>query len=358
MTLNTILLQRLVEHASEKEGSELAQILESLGIETSDLLTESKKGYKKEASTGRKAKASTANNDDVETTQIREEDDDYVGDEDDDHDEDEEEVDESQLQESLDRLLETLDTAASSDFRRVIEEQGFSAEFLDKTQAIMESAFNARARAVETQLEEKYEAISESYINEHVLPAIDDYLSYVAEEYIRENEEQVVGNARVEIAESLLTGLKDLFEEHNVTVPEAKRDVVEEQESELQRLRSELNEEIQRSKELNESLKEERRKNILQEASRELTVNEAAKLEELAEGLRFESDEKFRSQVKGLKESYFRAGGQDTDVAGTGREEEPQSLEESQSQEGTSSSDPQVSALNEQITKMFGNRRF
>ena len=351
MTLNTILLQRLVEHASEKEGSELAQILESLGIETSDLLTESKKGYKKEANTGRKAKASTANNDDVETTQIREEDDD-------DYDGDEEEVDESRLQESLDRLLETLDTTASSDFRRVIEEQGFSAEFLDKTQAIMESAFNARARAMETQLEEKYEAISESYINEHVLPAIDDYLSYVAEEYIRENEEQVVGNARVEIAESLLTGLKDLFEEHNVTVPEAKRDVVEEQESELQRLRNELNEEIQRSKELNESLKEERRKNILQEASRELTVNEAAKLEELAEGLRFESDEKFRSQVKGLKESYFRAGGQDTDVAGTGREEEPQSLEESQSQEGTSSSDPQVSALNEQITKMFGNRRF
>ena len=357
MTLNTILLQRLVEHASEKEGSELAQILESLGIETSDLLTESKKGYKKEANTGRKAKASTANNDGVETTQIREEDDDdYDGDDD---DGDEEEVDESQLQESLDRLLETLDTTASSDFRRVIEEQGFSAEFLDKTQAIMESAFNARTRAMETQLEEKYEAISESYINEHVLPAIDDYLSYVAEEYIRENEEQVVGNARVEIAESLLTGLKDLFEEHNVTVPEAKRDVVEEQESELHRLRSELNEEIQRSKELNESLKEERRKNILQEASRELTVNEAAKLEELAEGLRFESDEKFRSQVKGLKESYFRAGGQDTDVAGTGREEEPQSLEESQSQEGTStSSDPQVSALNEQITKMFGNRRF
>lgn len=335
----TILLQRLVEHASEQDNSELQKLVEQLGVDTSDLIEEKKSNYKKEEKDG-----------------------DYEGDDEGDYEGDYEGDDSvEKMEESLNRLMETLDKSTEEDFKKIIEEQGFSTDFLNKTQALMESALNARKRALKTELEEKYETLAESYINEQVLPAIDDYLSYVAEEYIRENEEQVAGNARVQIAENFLTGLKDLFEQNNVEVPESKEDVVEEQEKELQKMRSELNEEIRKSKQLTESLQDEKRKNILRESSEDLTVNEANKLEELAEDVKFEDEESFKSKIQSLKETYFRSTNDagDNSVTGTGRTEEPQNLEESQSSTDGDNGDPEVKALNEQLTKMFGkNARF
>lgn len=329
MVKKTILLESLVEHASSKDAQELQDLLESLGIEIDDsVLAESKK--------------KTENEDKDDDSDDKDKDD---ADKDDDEEDDDEDDDDSKkesrdytkenesLFESAQDLYEHLDKVAGSDFRQIVEAQGYSTEFLEKTETLFEHALNARIRAKETELEEEYANLSEAYIQEHIIPQVDEYLSYVAENYIENNSEAIESQARQELAENFINGIKGVFEENYVEVPESKVDLVQEKENKVAELSEQLNEQLNENKDLSKRLRDLERKDVVQEMSSDLSDNQKDKLAELAESVDFESREKFEKKVSDLKESYFPKAsteGDDDNLPGTGRNEGPESLDESQ----------------------------
>ena len=136
---------------------------------------------------------------------------------------------------------------------------------------------------------------------------MDSYLEYVANEWINENALAVETGIRGELSESFMSGLKTLFEEHYVEIPDDKYDVLEAMTSKLDEMETKLNEQIESNVELTKRLSVSVSDNILDEVSEGLALSQKDKLSELSKGVEFESEEQYREKLSTLKESYFNA---------------------------------------------------
>jgi hypothetical protein len=188
--------------------------------------------------------------------------------------------------------------------------ENLSEEFVTKASTIFEAAVIARAEEViveaEIALQEQFETAVEE-IKEDLAAKVDDYLNYMVEEWMKENALAIEKGLRAEIVEDFITGLKGLFEEHYIDIPEEKVQVVEELTSKVEELEDALNEQIARGIELTKSLNEQKKIEAIYTACEGLTQTQVEKLKSLAEGVEFTTEEEFVAKVDVLKESYFKA---------------------------------------------------
>ena len=227
-----------------------------------------------------------------------EENDDEENDEDEDEDEDENKMkkEEFDIEEDVNALMS------------VTEEEELSEEFKEKAKTIFESALRSKVSEIRESLEVKYEQrlIEEvEEIKSDLQERVDSYLEYVADEWLSENHLSVETGLKEELTESFMTGLKGLFEDHYVSIPEDKYDVLESMVEKLDEMEEKLNEQIERNIQLNKRLSESVADRIFDEISEGLAATQKEKLASLAESVEFESEAGYREKLETLKESYF-----------------------------------------------------
>ena len=180
-------------------------------------------------------------------------------------------------------------------------------DFRDKAQTIFEAAINERADQVEAELLEEYEvALAESVetLQQEITERLDDYLGYVVEEWMTDNEVAVESGIRTEVAEGFIHGLKDLFESSFIDVPEEQYDLVDGLSTEVEELRSKLDEAVNSNIELGKENTITECSLVFEEETEGLLETEVDRLRTLAEGIEFESVDQFREKLNVLKESY------------------------------------------------------
>ena len=194
------------------------------------------------------------------------------------------------------------------DVNALLAGEELSEEFQEKARTIFETAINAKVAQIKEQLEAVYEEkfVEEvSSAKESLAERVDSYLEYVADEWMSENQLAVEAGLKADMTESFLTGMKSLFEEHYVTIPEEKYDVFESMVEKLDDMETKLNEQIEKNITLNARLSESAAEGILNDVSEGLAQTQKEKLASLAESVEFESEEQYRGKLETLKESYF-----------------------------------------------------
>jgi hypothetical protein len=181
-------------------------------------------------------------------------------------------------------------------------------EFKEKATTIFEAAVMVRVKDEVARLEEEFAAKLEEATAQQIeglVEQVDGYLGYIAEQWIAQNELALENGIKSEIVESFITGMKGLFEEHYIDVPEEKYDVLGEMEETIASLEAKLNEQVETNVALTKQLSESAKAQIVAEAAEGLSDVEAEKFQGLVEELTFESAEVFATKVKTLRESYF-----------------------------------------------------
>lgn len=188
--------------------------------------------------------------------------------------------------------------------------EDLSEEFRQKATSIFEAAVIARVNneieRITTALEEKYSAEIVEY-KDNIVEKVDSYLNYVVENWMEENQLAIENGLRTEIAEDFITGLKVLFKEHYIEVPEEKYDVIGELQSKVEDLEENLDVQLENNVNLNAEVSELKKQLIIKEMTDDLADTEVNKLGKLLEGVEFENDEIYREKVKVIKENYFPA---------------------------------------------------
>ena len=189
--------------------------------------------------------------------------------------------------------------------------ENLSEEFVSKATTIFEAAVIARAEevilAAEEELEEQFaEAIEQ--VKEDLASKLDDYLNYMVEEWVQDNEVAITSGLKAQVVEDFIGGLHTLFKEHYINIPEDKVDVVEELTTRVDELTEELNEQINTSVELSKALNEQLKIEAVHTACEGLTTQtQVEKLKSLAEGVEFTNLDEFTGKLETLKESYFKS---------------------------------------------------
>ena len=209
-------------------------------------------------------------------------------------------------------VVEEIETEAEFDIEEdvnaLLEGEELSEEFQEKAKTIFEAAINSRVAAIKESLEKDSAAVLAEEIETfktELNERVDSYLEYVADEWFTENQLAVEQGLKTEMSESFLTGMKSLFEEHYVTIPEEKYDVLESMVEKLDDMESKLNEQIEKNVSLNSRLAESVADGILESVSDGLAATQKEKLASLSESVEFESEESYREKLETLKESYF-----------------------------------------------------
>jgi len=194
------------------------------------------------------------------------------------------------------------------DVNALLGGEELSEEFKEKAKTIFEAAINTKVAQIKESLEEQYAAALAEEVEEmkeSLAERVDSYLEYVADEWFEENALAVEQGLKTEMTESFLEGMKGLFEEHYVTIPEDKYDVLESMVEKLDDMETKLNEQIEKNISLNKRLAESVADGILDQVSEGLAQTQKEKLASLAESVEFESEEEYREKLETLKESYF-----------------------------------------------------
>ena len=198
------------------------------------------------------------------------------------------------------------------DVTALLQGEELSEEFQEKARTIFETAITAKVAEVKEALEARYsEVLAEEVedIKKELNERVDSYLEYVAEEWFTENQLAVEAGLKTEMTESFLTGIRSLFEEHYVSIPEDKYDVLESMVEKLDDMETKLNEQIEKNVSLNKRLAESVADGIVDQVSEGLAQTQKEKLASLAESVEFESEESYREKLETLKESYFPSKG-------------------------------------------------
>ena len=183
-----------------------------------------------------------------------------------------------------------------------------SEEFKEKAATIFETAVKTRiqeqTKILEAQYEEKLSAEKET-VKEAMVEKVDSYLNYVVEEWMKENELAVERGIRTEIAEDFITGLKGLFKEHYIEVPEEKYNVLDDLTNQVKDLEGKLNEQIEKNVNLSKQVSESEKATLINDVSADLAETEKEKFAKMAENVEFDSAPKFKEKLETVKESYF-----------------------------------------------------
>ena len=196
----------------------------------------------------------------------------------------------------------------SDDVNALTEGGELSEEFKKKAATIFEAAVRAKLRSELEHLDETYTAKFDSEIEEaknDMAEKVDDYLNYVIEEWMMKNEVPVAHRMKAEIAEGFITGLKTLFEDHNIAVPDEQFDMLDAAAEKVDDLESKLNESLEKNIELSKDNDELKRHEILLDVASDLADTEVEKFAGLAENINYENEADFREKVETIKESYF-----------------------------------------------------
>jgi hypothetical protein len=194
------------------------------------------------------------------------------------------------------------------DVQALLAGEELSEEFQEKARTIFETAINAKAAEIKEELTAAYETALVEEVTEirnTLTERLDSYLEYVADEWIAENALQIEQGLKTEMTESFLAGMRGLFEEHYVSIPEEKYDVVSTMVEKLDEMENKLNEQIERNIALNHRLAESVADVILADVSEGLAISQKDKLASLAENVEFDSEDTYREKLVALKESYF-----------------------------------------------------
>jgi hypothetical protein len=203
---------------------------------------------------------------------------------------------------------ETPEYNIEEDMAALFSGEELTEEFQEKAKTIFEAAINSKVSQIAEEMEQKNEErIVEEIetVKGALVERVDAYLEYVADEWLQENEIAVEHGLKSEMTESFLSGMKELFEAHYVSIPEDKYDVVENMVNKLDEMETKLNEQIERNVSLNQRLAESTADGIVSEVAEGLALSQKEKLAQLAESVEFESEESYREKLTTLKESYF-----------------------------------------------------
>jgi len=203
---------------------------------------------------------------------------------------------------------EVVEYSIEEDINALLEGEELSEEFQEKARTIFEAAINSKIEEIAKSLEERYEnALVEevALIKENLEERVDAYLEYVAEEWIKENALAVESGLRTEMTESFLQGMRGLFEDHYVSIPEDRYDVVLGMADKLDEMEAKLNEQIERNVALNQRLAESVADVIFADVAEGLALSQKDKLASLAENVEFDGEESYREKLVTLRESYF-----------------------------------------------------
>ena len=202
------------------------------------------------------------------------------------------------------------------DVAALLDGEELSEEFQSKARTIFEAALRSKVSEVKESMTKTFEETYESKLVEEVdairgsiTERIDSYLEYVADEWVQENQLAVESGLKAEMTESFLGGMKKLFEDHYVSIPEDKYDVLENMVEKLDDMETKLNEQIEKNITLNARLAESVAQEIFSEVSEGLALSQKEKLASLAESVEFESDAEYREKLETLKESYYPSKG-------------------------------------------------
>ena len=194
------------------------------------------------------------------------------------------------------------------DVEALLQGEELSEEFQAKAKTIFEAAINSKVATIKEDLENDYAKKLEEEIESkkvELTERVDSYLEYVAGEWLQENELAVEAGLKTEMTESFLEGMKSLFEEHYVSIPEDKYDVLENMVNKLDEMELKLNEQIENNVALNKRLAESKSDGILGDVAEGLAITQREKLASLAESVEFESEQNYREKLVTLRESYF-----------------------------------------------------
>lgn len=203
------------------------------------------------------------------------------------------------------------------DIDALVNGEDLSEEFKEKAATIFEAAVMNRVKSEIARIEEEYNTkLQEAteQVKEGLVEQVDGYLDYVVEQWIAQNEIALEHGIKTEIVESFIGGMKTLFEEHYIDVPEEKYDLVAEMEQAIGQLEAKLDEQVAANVEMKKSISEMQRVEIIGQASEGLTDTEVEKFNGLAEELSFEDSESFAKKVQTIRENYFNTKAQSADV--------------------------------------------
>jgi hypothetical protein len=216
-----------------------------------------------------------------------------------DEEDDEDEEEDAPMKEAYD---------IEEDVNALLGGEDLSEEFREKAKIIFESAINSKIVEIQESLEAHYEAQLIEQVEDmkvQLAERVDSYLEYVSDEWMQENALSVERGLQAEMTESFLSGLKGLFEEHYVTIPEDRYDVLESMVDKLDEMETKLNEQISKNVALNQKLAESVADVIFSDISEGLAVSQKDKLASLAESVEFESEANYREKLVTLREAYF-----------------------------------------------------
>ena len=250
--------------------------------------------------------------DDEELEEATHCDDEMDEDEDENEDEDDDKVKnkKAKKEEKMQEEIEEIESQIEEDVEALLSGEELSEEFKFKAKTVFEAALNARTEQIEEAIIVKYEEqlVEEiQAIAESLTERVDSYLEYVSQEWIEENALAIEQGLRAEMTESFLVNLKELFENHYVSIPEERYDVIESMVDKLDEMETKLNEQIERNVTLNKRLAESVTDVIFSEISEGLALSQKDKLASLVENVEFDSEEEYREKLVALKESYFHS---------------------------------------------------
>ena len=203
---------------------------------------------------------------------------------------------------------EVIEVNVEDDINALIAGEELSEDFQEKARTIFEAAINSKVSIIKEDLEKEYAKVLQEEIDStkiQLTERVDSYLEYVAGEWLEENSLAVEQGLKAEMSESFLTGMKSLFEEHYVSIPEDKYDVLESMVNKLDDMEEKLNEQIDKNVGLTKRLAESKSDGILSDVSEGLAVTQKDKLASLAESVEFESESDYREKLVTLRNSYF-----------------------------------------------------
>jgi hypothetical protein len=191
------------------------------------------------------------------------------------------------------------------------DDSTISEEFKSKVSTIFEARVEDRVTQIEEEIETRYAGMLEEAVESvkaDLTEKVDDYLSYVVEQWMEENQIAIESGLRAELTEDFIGGLRNLFAEHYIDVPAEKVDLVDELAGKVEELESKLNEEIERGMSYAKALVESRKNEIAREVTEGMIDTQAEKIKSLAESVEFSTEDEYKSKLETIRENYFPSG--------------------------------------------------
>jgi len=208
--------------------------------------------------------------------------------------------------ESIDQAIESLDV--SDDVNALVEGEEISEEFKSKAATIFESAVKTKVRAELEKMQEENDKIITDMAEQtmtDLVEKVDDYLNYVVEQWMSENELAIERGLKGEIAEDFISGLKNLFEDHYIDVPDEKYDILEANLTKIEELEEKLNKQIEENVQLRKAKGELVKESLVADIANGMTDTETEKFQSLVEDVEFSDEESYTEKLKTIRESYF-----------------------------------------------------